>query len=198
MRPREAKRPLTPEAFGRFLRWLSSEDELAVHEYQSIRRRLVRYFIQKGGADPDELFDETIDIVVAKIEAGEVIASRVAYCYGVAKNVWRENMRKWKPVPMHEDLVSPRSQNSEATEQELQCLEYCVNQLPPGDREVVLRYHKSQGREKIESRKLLADGFGGRNALRVKMCRIRKNLRACVVDCMNRSVKGKSLEVQAG
>ena len=198
MTPREAKRPLTPEAFGRFLRWLSGDDELGVQEYQSIRKRLVRYFIQKGCADPDELFDETIDIVVAKIEAGEVISSRIAYCYGVAKNVWRENMRRWKSVPIHGDFVSPRFQDSEATEQELQCLEHCVNQLPPSDRDVVIRYHRSQGREKIESRKLLADGFGSRNALRVKMCRIRKNLRACVVDCIKGSVKGKSLEVQAG
>jgi len=29
-----SKRALTPEAFGKFLRWLSEDDELAVREYQ--------------------------------------------------------------------------------------------------------------------------------------------------------------------
>jgi DNA-directed RNA polymerase specialized sigma24 family protein len=190
MTQREAKRPLTPEAFGKFLRWLSRDDAVAVEAYQSIRRKLVRYFTLKGCEDPDELFDETIDIVIGKIEAGEQVLRPIAYCYGVAKNVWRQDMRRLKSVSIQEDLASPEHQEPEASEQELQCLECCVNQLSPSDRDVVTRYHRSQGSEKIATRKMLADGFGGLNALRVKMCRIRKDLRLCVVDCLKRSVEG--------
>ena len=190
MTQREARRPLTPEAFGKFFRWLSDDDESAVEAYQSIRRRLVRYFTQKACPDPDELFDETIDIVVGKIEAGEVVVNRVAYCYGVAKNVCRQDRRKRRLVTIDRDLVSPEHQEPQVSEQALQCLESCVNQLSPGDRDVITRYHRSNGSEKIATRKLLAAGFGGVNALRVKVCRIRKELRLCVVDCLKRSALG--------
>jgi hypothetical protein len=189
MTQRETKRPLTPEAFGKFLRTLSEHDESAVKEYQSIRRRLVRYFIQKGCPDPDELFDQTIDIMIGKIEAGEEVSSPVAYSYGVAKNVWRENARRSKWVPIAGDYASPEQRDWGASEEELQCLERCVNLLPPTDRDVITLYHRSQGHEKIETRKAMADGFGGMNALRVRMCRIRKDLRMCVVDCLKKSVE---------
>src|SRR5229473_8273492 len=134
---REAKKALTSEAFGKFLRWLSADDELAVREYQSIRRRLVRYFIHRGCADPDELFDKTVDILVGRIEAcGEVI-SPLAYCYGVARNVWRENARERRPVPLNENMVSIVSPNFEYREHELKCLEHCMGQLSPSDRDAV-------------------------------------------------------------
>jgi len=73
-------------------------------------------------------------------------------------------------------------------EQELKCLDLCMDQLSPTDRDVITRYHQGQGRDKIETRRLLADGLGGANALRIKMCRIRKELRTCVVQCTKRSV----------
>jgi DNA-directed RNA polymerase specialized sigma24 family protein len=190
MTQREARRPLTPEAFGKFFRWLSDDDELAVAAYQSIRRRLVRYFTYKACPDPDALFDETIDIVVGKIEAGEEVVNRVAYCYGVAKNVCHQDRRRRRFVSIDRDLVSPEHQEPPASEQALECLERCVNQLSPSDQDVITRYHRSKGSEKIATRKSLAVGFGGMNALRVKVCRIRKALRLCVVDCVKRSTIG--------
>src|SRR5215813_12121813 len=64
MVPRPGKRAITAESFGKFLRWLSKDDERAVREYQVIRMKLVRYFVHKGCSDPDELFDKTVDVVV--------------------------------------------------------------------------------------------------------------------------------------
>jgi hypothetical protein len=69
----------------------------------------------------------------------------------------------------------------------LKCLDRCMEKLPPGDREVVTRYHNDHGHDKIQTRKLLADGLGGMNALRIRMCRIRKDLRVCVVNCIKQS-----------
>jgi hypothetical protein len=195
MASRGTKKTLTPEAFGKFLRWLSRDDEQAVREYQLIRKKLVRYFIQKSCSDPDELFDETMDIVVGKIDACLEIASPLAYCYGVAKNVWHQDMREHKSVVLDRDLASPAHPDSGTDERELQCLEHCVDRLSPKDREVITRYHQGKGRDKIETRRLLADGLGGMNALRIKMCRIRKDLRVCVVDCLQHSMKSKYSEV---
>jgi hypothetical protein len=85
-------------------------------------------------------------------------------------------------------MVSIVSPNFEDREEELKCLEHCMGQLSPSDRDAVTHYHQSQGRNKIETRRLLADGLGGMNAMRIRMCRVRKELRLCVVECIKRSV----------
>lgn len=185
MAAQEEKRKLTAEAFGKFLRWLSENDELAVHEYQRIRAKLVRFFVHKGCIDADDLFDKTVDIVVGKIESCTEYPNPLAYCYGVARNVWYQDTRERKSVTLDVDVPSPEHPDPKVHEQELQCLERCLDQLSPGDRDIVSRYH-GEGRDKIERRKLLADVAGGMNALRIKMCRIRKELRICVVACTKR------------
>ena len=185
---RAVKKALTAEAFGKFLRWLSPDDEAAVREYQSIRMRLVRYFVHKGCPDPNDLFDKTIDVVVGKIDECGDCPSPAAYCFGVARNIWRQYLRERnlaQPVDLEENMSLPAHPEPSFSEQELKCLERCVNELSPADREIVSQYHQGQGHDKIETRKHLADGLGGLNALRIKMCRIRKDLRVCVAACMN-------------
>jgi hypothetical protein len=184
---RKARRALTPEAFGRFLRWLSDDDELAVREYEVIRKKLVRYFIHKGCDDPAVLFDETIDVVVGKIDMCALCPNPLSYCFGVARNVWRRNQRNPTPVPLVQDIASSGNPTLEIQELQLNCLEHCLSHLSPSDRDVVTRYHEKQGRAKIDVRRLLADEHGGMNALRISVCRIRKDLRACVIECLKQS-----------
>ena len=184
---RQTKKALTADAFGKFLRWLSEEDELAVREYQAIRLKLVRYFTHKGCSDPDELFDKTVDIVVGKIDTCGECSSPLAYCYGVAKNIWREDLRKHKSATLNEDIAMPVYADLEIHEQELRCLDRCMDQLSPTDRNIVTEYHQGQSGGKIETRRRLADGLGGLNVLRIRMCRIRKYLRVCVAECIAQS-----------
>jgi DNA-directed RNA polymerase specialized sigma24 family protein len=184
---REAKKPLKPEDFGRFLRWLSPTDALAVQEYQVIRSKLIRYFVHKSRTDADELFDRVVDIVVGKIETCEACPSPLAYCYGVARNVWREALRVNEPVLLEEDIPAPLGFDGRIQEQKLTCLDRCIDQLSPGDRDLIMGYYRDQGHNKIEIRKQLANALGGANALRVKMCRARKQLHVCVVECLKRS-----------
>lgn len=180
--------PLTPEAFGRFLHWLSADDRQAASEYLSVRKKLVRFFVHKGCEDPDALFDETVDIVVGKIEECIDCTNPVGYCYGVARNVWRKHMREFKPTEPIE--VDPPSlpQAGQEKEQEFRCLDRCVDKLSPEDREIVTQYHQNHGRTKIDARRTLAGDLGGPNALRVRVCRIRKTLRSCVVNCMKQAL----------
>jgi DNA-directed RNA polymerase specialized sigma24 family protein len=185
MVPRGPSRTLTAEAFGRFLRWLSESDARAVLDYQSIRTKLVRYFIHKGCSDPDDLFDKTVDVVVGKIDTLREHSSPLAYCFGVAKNVWRQDLRQRKPARLEENMAVPICPDPQIHEQELKCLERCMDKLSPGDRDMVVRYHQEQGHDKIETRKRLADGLGGVNALRIRMCRIRRDLRVCVAACLD-------------
>jgi DNA-directed RNA polymerase specialized sigma24 family protein len=185
MGARGASRTLTAEAFGKFLRWLSENDERAVLEYHSLRTKLVRYFIHKGCSDPDDLFDKTIDVVAKKIDTLREHSSPLAYCFGVAKNVWRQDLRQRKPASLEENVAVPTYTDPQIHEQELKCLERCMDKLSPGDRDVVVRYHQGQGQDKIEVRRHLANGLGGVNALRIRMCRIRKQLRVCVAACLD-------------
>ena len=187
MVPRGASRTLTAEAFGKFLRWLSENDETAVREYQSIRAKLVRYFIHKGCSDPDDLFDKTIDVVVGKIDTLEEYSSPLAYSFGVAKNIWRQDLRERKPASLENKVAVPTHPDPQIHEQELKCLEHCMDKLSASDRDVLVQYHQEQGHDKIELRKQLADGLGGVNALRIRMCRIRRHLRLCVAACLDQS-----------
>jgi DNA-directed RNA polymerase specialized sigma24 family protein len=184
---RGTSRALTAEAFGKFLRWLSENDEKAVLEYQSIRAKLVRYFVHKGCSDPDNLFDKTIDVVVAKIDTLEGYSSPLAYCFGVAKNIWRQDLRERKPASLEENVAMAINPVPQIHEQELKCLEHCIDKLSPSDRDVLIPYHQGKGRDKIELRKQLANNLGGMNALRIRMCRIRRNLRLCVAACLDQS-----------
>ena len=188
MAAQHEKRTLTPEAFGKFLRWLSEDDELAVREYQRIRTKLTRFFIHKGCTDADDLFDKTVDIVVGKIESCAQYSNPLAYCYGVARNVWYQDTRERKLVVIDTDVASLEHPDPKVRELELQCLDRCLTQLSPGDREIIVQYHAGQGRDKIQARKLLAAGVGGTNVLRIRMCRIRKELRTCVAACTKRSL----------
>jgi DNA-directed RNA polymerase specialized sigma24 family protein len=188
MAAQDEKRKLTPEAFGKFLRWLSADDEVAVREYQRIRKKLIGFFIHKGCTDADDLFDKTVDIVVGKIESCAEYSNPLAYCYGVARNVWHEDTRERKPVAMDVEVASLEHPDPKVRELELQCLDRCLTHLSPADREIIVQYHAGQGRDKIQARKLLAARVGGTNVLRIRMCRIRKELRICVVACIKRSL----------
>jgi DNA-directed RNA polymerase specialized sigma24 family protein len=66
-------------------------------------------------------------------------------------------------------------------EQRLECLERCVQELKPPQRELIVEYYADTGRRKIERRRALARRLGiSMNALAIRACRIREGLMACV------------------
>src|SRR5919206_345066 len=84
---------VTQEKFAGFLEWLSPVGADAGEEYERLRFRLCTFFSQRRCRFPEELADETINRVILKI-GEETIENRLAYFYGVAKNVYRESLRK--------------------------------------------------------------------------------------------------------
>ena len=88
-------------------------------------------------------------------------------------------------------LATEISQNTQTTdltsdfEPEYECLERCLEQLPPDNRDLVLRYYQQERKAKIEHRKSLATELGiAVNALRIRAHRIRLVLQRCVRDCI--------------
>jgi hypothetical protein len=180
---------LTSEAFASFLFWLSPDQAHAAKKYLDLRQEIVKLFIRKGCAHADELADRTLDRVVgiAHLEPGKY-SSAIALCCGVARNVWLEYLREKTHESLEDDrIAAPQLADEDFSEQNVRCLSYCLDQLSAQDRDLIVKYHQFQGREKIETRKQLADAYGGLNKLRIATYRIRLRLHDCVSSCVQRS-----------
>ena len=178
---------MTSEELNGLLAWLHPDRNEAGKRYEEIRRRLIRILTCRGCTCPEDLADETIDRVAKKVP--EVVPNYVGepalYFLGVAHNVFREWVRtRHVPVPPSPPNDSPPN-DSEEKERWDECLEECMQLLTMGNRELILRFHQGQGRPKIQRRREIADGMSiGLNALRIRVCRIRKILKKCVEDCV--------------
>ncbi len=201
-KPAPSKSPLTAEEFGRFLRWLSPDDDKAANRYLEIRTEMVKKFIRKGSTNAEDLADETLDRVARKVaQEPDKYLNPMAYCHGVARNVWLEDIRK----PPLEELApekfnAPQQEDWNLKECEEECMKERVDNLPERERHLIIQYFSFQGREKIVVRKRLAEGHGGLGNLRTKACRIRMRLNdgldECIEQCMNRR-QSKRNEVAA-
>jgi DNA-directed RNA polymerase specialized sigma24 family protein len=185
---------LTPEGFETLLSQLDPERERAGEMYETIRSKLVRLFEWRGCASPEDLADETINRVARRLAEGVELRSNDPYGYfcGVAHLVYKEVLRRaqrdnralasgeWPPPPAEEE---------EPSDARLDCLRRCLAQLPPDQRDLVLRYHhgkSDQGESNIRNRQQLAHEAGiPMNALRIRVHRVRRRLEACVHACLN-------------
>jgi hypothetical protein len=180
---------LTPEAFASFLFWLSPDHAHAARQYLDLRHEIVKLFIRKGCTHADELADRTLDRVgtIAHLEPGKY-PSAIKLCCGVARNVWLEYLREKVPEPLDDNRISaPVIFEEDFSEQEVRCLSHCLERLSVRDRDLIVKYHEFQGREKIEARKQLAATYGGLNKVRIATYRIRLKLHDCVTGCAQRS-----------
>jgi DNA-directed RNA polymerase specialized sigma24 family protein len=65
-------------------------------------------------------------------------------------------------------------------------LRQCLGELPAEQRDLVLDYHVSNKRAKIELHRSLAEELGvSPNALRLRTHRIRAGLEKCVIACLS-------------
>ena len=178
------KNELTREQFSGFLQWLSPDVERAGEEYERLRFRLCTFFAQRQCRYADELTDETINRVILKASQ-EQIESRLAYCYAVAKNVYREWLRKQRPhVEIDEALVVASDPEEPGLTSE--CLDKCLRELPPESRTLLLDYFSEDKRAKIELHQRISRGLKTtQTALRMRVMRSKQKLKTCVESCMS-------------
>jgi DNA-directed RNA polymerase specialized sigma24 family protein len=189
----ESLQGLTPEAFEALLRQLAPERERAGELYEIIRHKLVRLFEWRGCASPEDLADVTFNRVARRLEEGVELRSNDPYGYfcGVAHLVYKEVLRK--AAREHRALVGgdwppPACEDEEPSDHRLDCLRRCLAELPPDQRDLVLRYYQGksdQGESNIRSRQRLAREEGiPMNALRIRVHRIRRKLESCIHACL--------------
>lgn len=178
---------LTQESFDDLITWLGPDREQAGVKYENIREGLIRIFICRGCPNPEELADESINRVAKRLKDIKDIytGDKSLYFYGVAKKVFQEYLKQPRvPVP------PPMPEHSEEMEREYDCLEHCVEQLPPENRALVMKYYQKERCEKIIQRKQLAEQFGiALNALRIRAHRIRAALRKCMYHCLENEIE---------
>jgi DNA-directed RNA polymerase specialized sigma24 family protein len=170
------------DAFNRLLAWLGPNRDEAGKKYEQIRRRLIKIFTCRSCNFPEDLADVTINRVAAKVHeiTGNYVGEPALFFYGFARMVYLEYLRKRTPPE-----PPPAVERSEVREQTYECLEHCMQTLPPGNYDLVLNYFREEKRAKIEHRKELARELGiTLNGLRIRVHRIVAGLQNCVFECL--------------
>jgi DNA-directed RNA polymerase specialized sigma24 family protein len=179
----KTKKELTREKFASFLEWLSPDRDSAGEEYERLRFRLCTFFSQRQCSFADELADETINRVILKISE-ERIESKIAYCYGVAKNIYRESLRKQRTHLDIDDVVIAAKAPEEPSFSS-ECLDKCLAELSPDVRNLLLEYFSETKQAKIGLHQRISESLKmTRTALRMKVMRSKQKLKICVQECM--------------
>ncbi|MBX7170006.1 MAG: hypothetical protein K1X72_03540 [Pyrinomonadaceae bacterium] len=176
-----AKKELTAERFAKFLAWLSPNADKAGEEYERLRFRLITFFAGRNCRFPEELADETINRVCLKIGDAS-IENKLAFCYGVAKNVFLESLRKEKDFLNVEELqIAVAEKVPDITND---CLESCLGELSIENRTLILDYFSENKSAKITLREKLSETLSlSKTALRMRVLRIKQTLRICLEKC---------------
>lgn len=184
---------LTAEAFAKLLAFLDADPDQAGEKYETTRRMLIKFFDWRGAFLLEDLADETLNRVARKIDEGDEIRDFLNYCYGVARLVFLESLkrpdRKREPLEELELVLAAPEERQEDDDQQYECFEGCLETLPPESREIITQYYQDEKRDKIDHRKQLADSLGiPLNALRSRAQRVRDRLEKCVSQCLEKKI----------
>ena len=192
---------VTPEAFEKLLYWLDPDPNAAGTKYEIVRQKLVKLFKWRNCVPEEEYADITINRVTRRIwESADVeVADPYLYFHGTALNVLREYWRgqlkhrhesideqTWRgPTVKDAEQLAADEADRAAGESKHRCMKECIAGLPDDSRELIVAYHNSVN--KIEARRTIAERLDiSINVLRIRACRIRDGLRACVGRCVGK------------
>jgi RNA polymerase sigma factor (sigma-70 family) len=186
----KTKWQLTQAAFDALLLNLDANRAEAGEKYLRLRKNLARFFETRGIAQPEEAADETLNRLARKLENGEKFENIQTYALGVARYLALE-LRKSPAQKTSDELpeisVLPFDSEREKTDDKLNCLDKCLGELPPENREIIVGYYKGEKSEKIENRQRLAESLEiPQNALRNRAVRLRDKLENCITDCLRK------------
>ena len=87
------------QAFDRLLRWLDPDRDKAGARYEKIRHRLIRIFACRGCYDAEDLADQSVNVVLTKIDwlVENYDGNPELYFYAVAKKIFLEQLKKKSP-----------------------------------------------------------------------------------------------------
>lgn len=186
---------LTAEALELLLKRLDGDSAESADRYFELRLKLSKCLIWKGFPQTkiDDLVDEILDRVAAKLSLGEQIDNLTAYCRQVLRFVCLEFLRKDKEEAYGDDVpeVAVYMEMPDDADLRINCLRSCLAKIVPDekDRRLIIGYYDNQEEKNlINRRKSLAEFFGLKmNALKVRACRLRAKLEVCISECIKKS-----------
>lgn len=172
---------------------------LSNEQYTQLRNRLMMYFNRRGCAAADDLADETLYRLTAKLAAGVEIAPDdiERYVISIARNIWHETSRN--PLNFAEPIEDPQTgkpmEISSHDEESLQrlvdeatrkCRDKCLAiKLTEEERHLILEYYKDDWHEQVESRKRLLKTLNiSKGTLGSTASRILEKLETCMKKCL--------------
>ena len=185
---------LTREGFDQFLACLDPDREKAGRRYELIRSKLINYFDWRDCPYPEDHADEALNRTIRKIEEGDEIRDPSTYVFGIARMLLLEIGRaKEKERSVLNLLPTAQAVDEESDEAQMRvdCLRLCLERLSEENRQLIFGYYEGDGGEKIVNRKELADRLGlPPTALRVRACRLREKLQACMRERLIKQSEG--------
>jgi len=182
---------LTEENFNLFLDMLSTNREEAGRKYETLRHKIINYFLMRGMADPEELADKTFDNTMHWLAKHHLHSNYInnidKYLLGVARNIAYESLRNsTRTVPVveaHNVQVGLSSEQENDFQESLHnALQKALNDLSESARELIRAYYET-GNPNFEHRRKVADRLGlSINALRIRVHRINEHLRYAIKD----------------
>jgi DNA-directed RNA polymerase specialized sigma24 family protein len=167
---------LTTNDFERLLTTLDQDRDTAAREYSRLRDRVARLLHWWGASDSDDLADATLDRVARTLSRGKVVprTSLSSYVQGVARMIFYESARAERRRLVSEQHASTYVRDP-AADPMLDCLDACLEELEPAERDLVLRYY-GNGRQHVLRRELAGELGISSTALRLRAHRVRERL----------------------
>ena len=180
---------LTQESFDNLLAWLDPNRESAGKIYEDIHSMLMKSFRAHGCTAAEDLADETINRVARKLP--EIVDTYVGdparYFYRVGHYVHLEYLRGQPEMTELPENMPQREAVPDDDEAAYACLDECMKQLTPRNRELVAQYYLGEKSVKIKLRQELARRLNTTlPILRLQAYRIRANLKDCMRNCLSR------------
>jgi hypothetical protein len=151
-----------PTATARLMQWLDDGADTHGERYRELRRRLVGYFDRKNCEDPEELADETFLRIACTLEDGRAIddTTPAQHCYDVARMVFLETL---DCPPAAVGAAAPDVEDDVVT------VERRLQELPLGERVLVVEYYRHPREQRDERRHRLAARMGITPAVLAKL-----------------------------
>lgn len=185
---------LDQDCFDTLLEWLDPNRDLAGSKYETIRIRLIKIFTCRGCAEAEECADETINRAASKLHEikADWVGDPALYFYKIAQYVLQEWIRETArrgEMPAQDPAIQPTVIAEDDSDMMDECLAQCMEQLRENERTLVVEYYQKRGQAKIDHHKQMAITMGiAVNALRIRACRIRRQLKNCVQICVEARV----------
>src|SRR5262249_58023758 len=102
-----------------------------------------------------------------------------------------EDMAQVQGLPVDPEAILLRDMEQKEKERLLECLNQCLQNLPPESLHLITKYHLGEGAMDKARRKELAQSLGiPLNALRIRAYRIRAAIEECVRNCLEHGPAG--------